>query len=173
MPTKPDKTGHELSLELSIEQQNAIDLLVTGQADQVVAEAVGVTRQTVGTWRNHHPAFAAALNARRLEVWGGACDRLRALLPKALDVLEGALTVSADPKVAVEVVKLAGLDRQGNASPNLGPYSIGPTDPEAFVVAEAKRRRVDPVEELLAGGRVTAVERWAVLADWEGEDGRG
>ena len=138
MPTKPDKTRHELS----IEQQNAIDLLTTGQTDQAVAEAVGVTRQTVCGWRNHHPAFAAALNARRLDVWGGACDRLRALLPQALDALERAVTgESPDWKAAAEVVKLTGLDRHGNASPNLGPYSIGPTDPEAFVAAEAKRRR--------------------------------
>jgi DNA-binding NarL/FixJ family response regulator len=64
MATKPDKTRHELS----VEQQNAIDLLTTGQTDQAVAEAVGVTRQTVCGWRNHDPAFAAALNARRLEV---------------------------------------------------------------------------------------------------------
>ena len=160
MPTKPGKTGHQSNPDLSLEQQNAIDLLVTGQSDQAVAAAVGVTRQTVCGWRNHHPAFAAALNARRLEVWGGAVDRLRALLPKALDALEHAVTgESPDWKAAAEVVKLAGLDRQGNASPNLGPYSIGPTDPAAFVVAEAKRRRVDPLDELLGGGRVTEGRR--------------
>ena len=169
MPTKPDKTVQELSLALSVEQQNAIDLLVTGQTDQAVAEAVGVTRQTVCGWRNHQPAFAAALNARRLDVWGGAVDRLRSLLPKALDALEHAVTgETPDWKAAVQVIALAGLDRQGHGIPNLGPYSIGPTDPEAFVAAEAKRRRVDPLEELLGGGRVTEAERRAVLADWEG-----
>ena len=158
---------------MSLAQQNAIDLLVTGQTDQAVAAAVGVTRQTVCGWRNHHPAFAAALNARRLDVWGGACDRLRSLLPKALDALEHAVTGERpDWKAAVQVIALAGLDRQGNGIPNLGPYSIGPTDPEAFVAAEAKRRRTDPVEELLSGGRVTDAERRAVLADWEGRKGR-
>ena len=168
MPTKPDKTGQDLSLELSVEQRNAIDLLVTGQTDQAVAEAVGVTRQTVCGWRNHHPAFAAALNARRLDVWGGACDRLRALLPTVLDALERAVTGdNPDWKAAAQVLVLAGLDRQGHGIPNLGPYAIGPTDPEAFVVAEAKRRRVDPVEELLSGGRVTEAERRPVLAELE------
>jgi hypothetical protein len=141
---------------------------VTGQTDQAVAEAVGVTRQTVCGWRNHHPAFAAALNARRLDVWSGAVDRLRALLPKALEALEHAVTgETPDWKAAVRVIVLAGLDRQGNASPNLGPYSIGPTDPEAFVVAEAKRRRVDPLDELLNGGAVTEAERRTVLGDWK------
>lgn len=129
MPTKTDKTRHELN----IEQDNAIDLLVLGQTDQVVAEAVGVTRQTVCTWRNRHPAFQAELNARRLDVWGGACDRLRALLPRALDALEAAVTgETPDWRAAAKVIELTGLDRQGYGIPNLGPYSIGSTNPDHF-----------------------------------------
>ena len=40
--TKPDKTR-----QLSIEQANAIEHLLQGQSDRAVAEAVGVSRQTV------------------------------------------------------------------------------------------------------------------------------
>ena len=164
MPTKPDKTGHEVNLELSLEQQNAIDLLVTGQTDQAVAETVGVTRQTVCGWCNHHPAFAAALNARRLDVWGGACDRLRALLPKALDALEAAVTGEApDWRAAAKLVELAGLDRQGYGVPNLGPYSIGSTDPDAFV--PGRGRRPDPDLSFFAGIDAIDRERDALLAD--------
>ncbi len=160
--TKPDKSGHLLS----VEQENAIDLLVAGTSDRETAEAVGVSRQTVCNWRNHHPAFIAALNARRLETWGASSDRLRALLPKALDALEGAITGEApDWKAAAKVVELAGLDRQGAGVPNLGPYSIGPADPEGVIEAEAKRRRRDPLADMLDGGRVTETERRAVLRE--------
>ncbi len=44
---KPDKERQSLS----IEQQNAIDMLVLGKSDREVAEAVGVSRQTVCGWR--------------------------------------------------------------------------------------------------------------------------
>ncbi len=160
--TKPDTIGH-----LSVEQENAIDLLVTGTSDREVADAVGVRRQTVCGWRNHHPGFIAALNARRLETWGASSDKLRALLPKALDALEGAITGEApDWKAAAKIVELAGLDRQGAGVPNLGPYSIGPTDPEAVIDAEARKRRPrDPLEDILDGGRVTETERRAVLRE--------
>jgi hypothetical protein len=94
MPTEPDVSGY-LARELSVAQRNAIDLLVTGATDGEAAEAVGVTRQTVNTWRNHDPVFVSELNRRRLDVWGAAMDKLRALLPEALKTLEEALTVAA------------------------------------------------------------------------------
>src|SRR4051794_36843252 len=110
MPTEVDRTGHELS----IAQLNAIDCLAAGRTDGETAASVGVTRQTVNGWRNHDPAFIAALNARRLDIWGGAADRLRALLPRALAALEAALDrEEADWRAAVRVIELAGLDRQG------------------------------------------------------------
>src|SRR5215210_166260 len=101
MPTEADRTGRDLS----IAQLNAIDCLATGQTDAETAAAVGVTRQTVNGWRNHDPRFIAALNARRLDIWGGAGDRLRALLPKALAALEAALSdEGADWRAAVRVI---------------------------------------------------------------------
>ena len=75
---------------------------------------------------------SAGLNARRHEVWGAACDRLRALLPHALDALEHALVEGKDWRAAVRVIELAGMDRQGSGVPNLGPSSIGSTDPGDF-----------------------------------------
>ncbi|MDP9359536.1 MAG: hypothetical protein M3Q71_14530 [Chloroflexota bacterium] len=162
MTTKADTTGHALS----VAQLNAADCLAAGMNDGETAAAVGVSRQTVCGWRNHHPGFIAALNARRLETWGASSDRLRALLPKALDCLEAAITGEApDWKAAAKVVELAGLDRQGAGVPNLGPSSIGPTDPEAVIEAEAKRRRRDPLQDIIDGGRVTETERRAVLRE--------
>ena len=48
--------------QLSIEQQNAIDLLVQGKSDRETAEAIGVSRQTVNNWRNNDTVFIAELN---------------------------------------------------------------------------------------------------------------
>src|SRR5215210_6483134 len=102
MPTEADRTGRDLS----IAQLNAIDCLAAGQTDAETAASVGVTRQTVNGWRHHHPAFIAALNARRLEIWGAAADRLQALLPKALAALEATLDrEEADWRAAVRVIE--------------------------------------------------------------------
>jgi FixJ family two-component response regulator len=69
--------ANELLLSLSPQQQRALDLVATGQRDAAVAEQVGVSRQTVNVWRHQHPAFRAALHARRREAWEATLDRLR------------------------------------------------------------------------------------------------
>ena len=164
MLAKTDITGH-FARDLSVAKANAIDLLVSGATDQAAADAAGVSRQTVNGWRNHDPEFIAALNARRLEVWGGAADTLRALLPTALDTLGAALTEKRDWRAAVAVIHLAGLDRHGSGKPNLGQSSIGPTDADAVVDALVRARQRDSFEELLAGGSVTDAERRKVLGE--------
>lgn len=58
---------------LTIEQLNAIDVLITGKSDQAVADAVGVSRPTVTSWRLYDPYFQAELNKRRRETWGCSC----------------------------------------------------------------------------------------------------
>ncbi len=163
MPTKPDISGH-FERDLSVAKANAIDLLVTGATDQEAADAVGVTRQTVNGWRNHDPAFIAALNARRHDVWGSAADRLRALLPTALDTLETALTEKRDWRAAVAVIELAGLDRHGDGTPNLGPGTIGPTDAQAVVDALIRDREQEFMTNL-AFGSVTDAERRKVVGE--------
>jgi hypothetical protein len=71
---------------------------------------VKVSRQTVSEWLHHNPAFQAALNARRQELWTGHVERLRSLVPKAMDALEVAVS---DEKqgvaAAVHILKAAGL----------------------------------------------------------------
>jgi hypothetical protein len=129
---KADKTGQ---VELTVEQQNAIDLLIVGKTDLAVAEAVGKSRQTVCGWRLYHPTFQAALNARRQEVWAAAADRLRNLVPRAVDVLERELAGGDHSlKVALAILKLA----------NLPLHSIGAQDPEQ-IVAEVAESQSDNV----------------------------
>lgn len=99
--------------ELSIEQERAVALLLTGQTDQEVADQVGVSRQTVCEWRNNHAAFIAELNLRRQELWGGQVERLRGLVAKAVDVLAEDVSCKNDVKrrqaAAVHILRSVGL----------------------------------------------------------------
>ena len=97
---------------LSIEQQNAIDLLITGISDQEVATKVGVVRQTVAKWRLYHPEFMAELGRRREEVWGFSADKIRSLLPRAIEVVEQTIDDPQNPdrlKLSVEILKQSGI----------------------------------------------------------------
>jgi len=161
--TKPDKTRHleGAPRELTVAQLNAVDLLVAGQSDREVAATVGVTRQTVGGWRNYNPWFRAELTRRRNEVWRTSGDRLRALIPKALATLEGGLhEYAADPvKAALAVLKLAGAERL-----------VAPPDDdepeEALAIIDAEARRRGDVLATLTNPPVSDYARTEVLADW-------
>jgi hypothetical protein len=91
---------------LSPQQETAIDLLAVGKTVTQVSAEVGVARQTVSEWLNHQPGFQAAFNQRRQELWDAVSDRLRSLLPKALDVLDQAID-RGDLKAALEILKSA------------------------------------------------------------------
>jgi hypothetical protein len=93
---------------LSIEQENAIDLLLMGKSDREVAEVVGVSRWAVQGWRTAHPLFAATLAQRREEVFGAAVNRLRSLLCRALENIAGAID-GGDVKASFELVKATGV----------------------------------------------------------------
>jgi transcriptional regulator with XRE-family HTH domain len=99
--TKTDKTRQDLS----IEQQNAIEMLITGQSDAQVAEAVGVSRQTVWQWRNRDAYFRAELFAKRASLYSEYQDALRALVPEALAVLRQSLS-SEDEHIRLRAVSL-------------------------------------------------------------------
>jgi DNA-binding CsgD family transcriptional regulator len=94
---------------LTIEQENAIDLLLTGKSDREVAETIGVHRMTVQTWRTSHPLFVASLAQRREALFSGAVDRLRSLVSKAIDNIEKEIDVLGDAKTPFELLKVVGL----------------------------------------------------------------
>lgn len=131
------------SRQLSIEQENAIDLLLQGKSDREVAEAVGVSRQTVTEWRNRNALFVAELNRRRREVWGRQTERLRQLVAQAVSVLEEDLQQKQDLRLrqaaAVHILRVVGL-----YGVNLAPR--GATDPE---VIEAEWKNDEILKELI------------------------
>ena len=62
--------SHPLPSQLTPQQETAIDLILAGQNDREVAEAVGKSRSTINVWRNRDPLFMATLNDRRQQVRG-------------------------------------------------------------------------------------------------------
>ena len=144
--TKPHKSSQHPML--SIEQHNAIDVLILGHTDHAVAEQIGVARETICRWRNENPYFMAELNRRRKDVWQTAQERLRGLAGKAIDILEKALQPD-DVKAAVTILRAANL--YGNVG---APH--GETDPEFVLLAQAEAwavqelRRQGPQDDPLA-----------------------
>jgi hypothetical protein len=93
---------------LSVEQMNAIDLLIQGKPDQEVADIIGRDRITLWRWKTRVPLFAATLAIRREEVFAVALHRLRNLLGKAIDNIAGDIE-AGDVKSSFELVKATGL----------------------------------------------------------------
>lgn len=111
----------------------AVDLLATGATVTATAKATGTSRQTVSDWLNNNPAFKAELNRRRAELWGQTCDRLRALLPVALDRIEAALQSDGPDglNAALALLRMAKVE----------PLPTGPVEAEAVEVEQAERAR--------------------------------
>ncbi len=129
---KPSKLQQKPTFKpLSIEQQNAIDLLILGKTDKEVAEAVGVNRTTMWEWRTAHPLFMATLERRRAEVWRQPQERLRSLLSKAVENLAAAVE-EGDVKVSLEILKAVGM--YGNGTMN----AIHEQDPEKLIRQQAE-----------------------------------
>jgi hypothetical protein len=145
--------GYKRQRGLTVEQQNAIDLLITGKTDAETAELVGVHRVTVTKWRLSDPWFQAELNCRRLELWGAAAERLRALLPKALSVLERELDRKEYPfQAAVQVIKLAKLSEANTLGPGLptdAEQIIGPMVQAKLATRQAERQKYQNTEDKL------------------------
>jgi hypothetical protein len=124
MPTKPDKTRQALSPE----QETALDLMLVGVPDEQIGQQVGRCRQTICGWRRD-PLFLAALNGRRRDLFGAQEDRLRALLPKSLDVLDRQLD-EGNVTAALAIIGRSGL-------------TVPPAGSERADVIEAEQRQAD------------------------------
>jgi hypothetical protein len=129
---------------LTLPQMSAIDLLVTGKTDQQTAELLNLSRTCITKWRLYDPVFQAGLNRRRAEVWSVGIDRLRCLIPKALDALAEELENKEGSnrlKAASEILRLAKLPD--------GSLATGPTEPEEIVHQIVARRRHQAPDALM------------------------
>ena len=139
--TESDRT------RLTPEQELAIARLLEGATDAEAAEAAGVTRQTVNTWRNRNPVFMAELNARRRALWDAHQDRMRRLISRALDVLEEDM---ADDSQSPESRRL----RQAAAVPILrAAAGLNPDGPVNAGEIEAQQRTQEMLISAFGGSR--------------------
>lgn len=146
--TKSNKPLH--SNELTVAQENAVDALACGKNDAETAEAVGVHRVTVTRWRLYSPHFQAALNERRQAIWAASLDRLRSLVPLALDAVANELTNAESPNRLQAAFGLLKLVPLAMAAPT------GPTDSNEIVrqiVEEERKKAHGPLDDLLADGK--------------------
>ena len=111
--------------ELTPEQCAALDQLIMGKSDRETAEAIGVHRVTVTRWRLHDQLFRAQFKRLKLEIMTGSVNRLRTLVPKALDCLAHHLNPRSDfcMKAVAQVyalVKAGGLSQEYLDGPEVG-----------------------------------------------------
>ena len=118
---------------LTPQQAAAIDLLAAGRTVSETAQGVGVVRQTVSEWLHHHHGFRAEVDRRRQELWEAATDRLRALMPKAVDVIAGELEGENPLQAAVHILKACGL--YGVT------VTLAPTDPRELELSEREQEQ--------------------------------
>lgn len=119
--------------KLTPAQAAAVDHLATGASITDAAAAVKASRQAVSGWLNGDPAFQAALNRRRADLWAETADRLRGLLPRALKRIEGAIDTDGPEglQAALALIRMAKLD--------LTP--TGGTDPEEIEIEQTEREK--------------------------------
>ena len=98
---------------LTVMQEKAIQLLMTGGSDQAVANELDIARQTVNNWRHNDAAFAARFNTERQTAWSTHREKLRSLVSQAVDVLAEDMAATLEPKLrqsaAIHVLKAVGL----------------------------------------------------------------
>ena len=134
-PTEPDTTHHPdaVTRSLTPAQSCAVLLLAAGRTDAETAAELGVHRCTVSQWKNHHPAFIAALNRTRDSVNAELSDRFRVLASSALRVIGPAL--EGDDSPARTAAAFAVLKRVP-----LTTAVVGPRHADQIVFNETARR---------------------------------
>ena len=62
---------------LTVMQEKAIQLLMTGRSDQAVADKLGLARQPVNNWRHNDVVYEARFNAEKRALWSTHREKLR------------------------------------------------------------------------------------------------
>lgn len=85
------KRYNQPKYELTPDQLAALDLLLSGHSVIEASAAVGVTRETVGRWRNSDPAFQAAYNTALQSAYEASQKKLLDARARAIGTLDGFL----------------------------------------------------------------------------------
>jgi hypothetical protein len=119
------------------------DIEVAKVYEKAGAKVSALDAATVGKWRRFDPRFQSELNRRRSEIVDAAAERLRALLPKALDVLESELDGGKNRFAAA--LQIAKLIRLGESLPSIGPLDAEEIVDRALRLAERVTENGPPV----------------------------
>jgi len=76
---------------LSVKQELALELILCGVNDGKIARRVGVSRQTINTWRNHNEDFRMSLAGRREAARERHRAELSGLVSEAVGVMRAAM----------------------------------------------------------------------------------
>ena len=141
--TQNDTFRHRFSrlTALSPEQEQAINLVLTGATDISIATRLKIGRSTLYRWQRSHAGFIAELNRRRQALRAAGIDAARALVPRALETVRDQI-VNGNGQLALALLGKTGMFGTRATGPVL--YAdIGPTDPAAVLDEEVRRRRAD------------------------------
>jgi hypothetical protein len=118
-PFDPPSREEAEALKLTPPQRIALEHLLLGSQLSVAARIAGVTRMTLYRWLHRDPNFQAAFNTWQADAYINSRMRTLGMLNSATTTVE--VAVQTDPRVAVAVLKAAGILH--HALP-------GPTEPD-------------------------------------------
>ena len=96
-----------MSQNITIMQEKAIHLLLTGTTVAAAARELGVDRTTIYAWRKTSPSFAVALTSARLLQSEIIADSLQDLASTAIDTLRDILAApNAPPAVRLRAAQV-------------------------------------------------------------------
>lgn len=121
LANEEDVYREEENAGLTAQMWQAVSMLVAGRRQIDVAEALGVTQETVSRWRRV-PMFAAAVNAGVREAYNGVLGEVRDASADAVHVLREIMQRSEDERLrltaALAVLRLRlSLDAETNNLP--------------------------------------------------------
>lgn len=99
-----------------IKQQQAIELLLLGKNQGEIAEAIGVSRETLSRWVNHDKDFQEAFRTLRSEMGRVGRRELRKILQKSVQIVTRqylGLPLDIEPK---RICLVCGKDRPSHCS---------------------------------------------------------
>ena len=132
-------------LTLDDKQWQALELIIAGETDAEVAQAVGVARETINRWKLHHPGFQSELNKWRRILHQETTDELRRLVAQSAKVTKEVLEDRESPdrlKVAMKLLLEVNPLRSR-------PEDIGPMEPEGIIDEMTSKMKVETIVDVL------------------------
>jgi hypothetical protein len=123
-PASDESDAIVVEVGLTQRQLNALDLLIGGSTVTAAAKKIGVCRRTLTRWKSEVAPFKIELKRRRDDLAEEHDDRMRAMVTKALDVMDEHLDSRYAPtchRAARTILQVTGLGRSIGIKPSATP----------------------------------------------------